>query len=119
MKTVLIVEDDHELRRLFGQVLALEGFEVKEARGGLEAVRMVDSDRPDIVILDLVMPGIDGFAVRKELAAQVHTRRIPIVVVTGLTDSLQSLDVPCILRKPITSDEVVAAVRQCLVGKDR
>jgi CheY-like chemotaxis protein len=114
--SVLIVEDDHDLRRSISQALALAGFDVKEARGGFEALRRLDNDPPDIIVLDLTLPGVDGFAVRNELAANAHTRHIPIVVVTGLADDLQFLDVPCILRKPVTSDQVVEAVRKCLAS---
>ena len=113
-KTVLIVEDDNNLRGMFSRALALDGFRVREARGGFEALRVLDNDPPDIVILDLAMPGVDGFTVRNELAAHAQTRHIPIVVVTGLTEGLQSLDVACILRKPVTPDEVVTTVRKCL-----
>jgi CheY-like chemotaxis protein len=115
-KTVLIVEDDEELRRLYRHALALAGYEVKEARGGFEALRHLDSDSPDIVVLDLMMPGVDGFTVRNELAGQAHTRNIPIVVITGSTDDLQWLDVKCVLRKPVPAEKVVEAVGDCLAS---
>ena len=118
-KTVLIVDDDEGLRYLFSRTLALEGFDVKQARGGFEALRMLDNDRPDIIILDLTMPGVDGFVVRNELAAHAHTRDIPVVIVTGLTEDLQHLDVPCILKKPVTPGQLVAAVRKCLASGGR
>lgn len=113
-KTVLIVEDDDELRRLYRQALALAGYEVREARGGFEALRHLDNRPPDVVVLDLMMPGVDGFTVRNELAAQAHTRDIPIVVITGSTEDLQWLDVRCVLRKPAPPDQVVEAVGRCL-----
>ena len=118
-KTVLIVDDDQGMRYLFSRTLALEGFEVKEARGGFEALRMLDSDPPDIIVLDLTMPGVDGFAVRNELAAHAHTRTIPIIIVTGLSENLDRLDVPCILKKPVAPDQLVAAVRTCLASGTR
>jgi CheY-like chemotaxis protein len=113
-QTILIVEDDAELRRMYSQALLMAGFLVREARGGFEALQKVDSDPPDIVVLDLSLPGLDGFTVQAELAAHAHTRSIPIVVVTGTTGNLDELDVACVLRKPITPDNLVVAVKKCL-----
>ena len=115
-QTVLIVEDDTEVRRMYGQALVMAGFVVREARGGFEALQKVDSDPPDIVVLDLSLPGLDGFTVQAELAAHAHTRSIPIVVVTGTMGKLDDLDVACVLRKPITPDSLVLAVRKCLAS---
>ena len=115
-KRVLIVEDDQELRRLYRQALVLGGYDVKEARGGFEALRHLDHQTPDIVVLDLAMPGVDGYAVRNELAAQAHTRHIPIVVITGSTEDLQWLDVKCLLRKPVQPDDLLRTVAQCLAS---
>ena len=115
-KRVLIDEDDEQLRRLYRQALALGGYEVKAARGGFEALRHLDHQTPDVVVLDLVMPGVDGYAVRNELAAQAQTRHIPIVVITGSTEALNWLDVKCVLRKPVQPDELLRAVGNCLAS---
>jgi CheY-like chemotaxis protein len=115
-RTILIVEDDDDLRRLYRRELALEGFDVREARAGFEALRMLEGVPPDLVVLDLSLPGIDGVTVRQELAAQVHTRQIPIVVVTGSVQSLDHLDVACILRKPVLPGDLVNAVHRCLAS---
>ena len=115
-QSVLIVEDDADLRRFFAHSLSMAGFDVREARGGFEALRRLDSDLPDIVVLDLMMPGMDGFTVRSEIAAQTHTRHIPIVVITGSSASINDLDVECFLRKPITADRLIEAVRACLAA---
>src|SRR5688572_2247427 len=105
-RTVLIVEDDEGLRRVYRHALSLEGFDVAEARGGFEALRHLDQEkRPDIIVLDLGLPGVDGFAVREELAGPAHLRDIPIVVVTGATENLERLNVDCVLKKPATPDE--------------
>ena len=111
---VLIVEDDPDWRRLLRNALMLAGYDVQEARGGFEALRRLDSAPPDLVVLDLGLPGIDGYAVRDELAAHVHTREIPVVIITASTDDLASLTVNCVLRKPVTPSAVVDAVAKCL-----
>ena len=115
-QTILIVEDDQDLRMLLRNSLTLAGYDVQEARGGFEALRTLDSTPPDLVILDLGLPGIDGYAVRDELAAHVHTREIPIVVITGSTADLESLQVNCLLRKPVSPRAVVEAVAKCLAS---
>jgi DNA-binding response OmpR family regulator len=116
LQTILIVEDDHDLRRMYRDTLALAGYDVQEARGGFEALRRLDTDRPAAIVLDLGLPGMDGFTVRNELAAHAHTRHIPIIVVTGATENLDSLEVTCLLRKPVAPDELVTAVRKCLAA---
>lgn len=94
------------------QALALAGYHVTEARAGFEALQQLDRQLPDIIVLDLLMPGIDGFTVRTELAAQAQTRHIPIVVITAITEDLRWLDVKCLLRKPVTPEELVHAVKR-------
>ena len=115
-QTILVVEDDEDLRRLFRTVLALAGYDVIEAGDGLEALNRIDQAPPDLVILDLMLPGISGLAVHHELAAQALTRQIPIVVITGSSIDPSELNVACLLRKPILPDELVKAVRTCLAS---
>jgi two-component system cell cycle response regulator len=118
-KTVLIVEDDQATRRMYRAALGFSGFEVIEADDGLSALNVLDQRRPDIVILDLMLPTMSGLTVQQEIAAQAHTRHVPIVIVTGSEMSLDHVDVPCILRKPVTPDQLVNAVRNCLASGAR
>lgn len=111
---MLIVEDDDDLRRIFRLALGLAGFQVAESRDGLNALRHIDADPPDALVLDLMLPLMDGRELREALAADEHTRRIPIVVVTGGAPNVGSLKVAAVLRKPITSELLVAAVRSAL-----
>jgi CheY-like chemotaxis protein len=112
---VLIVEDDRDLRRMFRQSLQMAGFEVREAGDGPTALRSIDHDPPDLVVLDLMLQMIDGLTIRAELATNVHTRHIPVVIVTGSALDLDHLDV-CVLRKPVLPDRLVEAVRRCLAA---
>ena len=114
--TVLIVEDDAALRPSYRVALTFEGYDVQEARGGFEALRRLESNRPDLVILDLSLPGVDGFTVRQELAAHAHTRHIPIVIVTGSQENLDHMEVACLLRKPVSPDRLIEAVKSCLAS---
>ena len=100
---------------MFRFALALEGFDVIEARDGYEAIRQYDATTPDLVVLDLGLPGVDGFTVHQEILAQSRARPTPIVIVTSWLGDLSSLTVSCVLRKPVTPDELVRTVRRCLV----
>ena len=114
--TVLIVEDDPALRRMYRTTLALAGFDVLEADDGLVALHLLDYRPPDVVVLDLMLPTMSGLVVQQEIAAHAHTRNIPIVVVTGSDLSLDHLDIPCVLRKPVTPEALIDAVKSCLAS---
>ena len=114
--TVLVVEDDPALRRMYRTALALAGFDVVEADDGLAALHFLDHRSPDVVVLDLMLPTMSGLVVQQEIAAHAHTRSIPIVIVTGTDLSLDHLDVPCVLRKPVSPESLVDAVRACLAS---
>jgi CheY-like chemotaxis protein len=111
---ILIVEDDESLRALWRTALRLEAFDVVEAGDGLDALKLVEASPPDLVVLDLGLPHVDGVSVREDLAAQFFSRTIPIVVITGSNADLSRLGVSCVLRKPVTVDQVVRVVRQCM-----
>jgi two-component system response regulator MprA len=113
-KRILIVEDDADLRRLFRTALAIHGYDVEEAGDGLEALRLIENEPPDLVVLDLMLRALDGVSVQQELAARTLTSHIPVVIVTGSDLDLSSLEVACVLRKPVMPDELVATVRRCL-----
>lgn len=113
--TVLIVEDDQDLRTIFRMWLRAAGYDVHEAADGVDALRIVEQAPPGLVVLDLGLPTLDGVSVYEELASNVQTRDIPVVVVTGSVDvNLDRLPAACILRKPVTPEELLAAVRACL-----
>jgi DNA-binding response OmpR family regulator len=114
--TVLIVEDDPDIRRMYRAALSLAGFDIIEAHDGLSALHILEQRTANIVILDLMLPTLDGLTVQQEIAAHAGTRDIPILIVTGSTLPLDDVKVPCILRKPVAPDDLVAAVRRCLAS---
>lgn len=116
LRVVLVVEDDVALRAMYRLALRVAGFFVIEAGDGVQALRALDAAPPDVVVLDLALPTLSGYAVRAELAAQSHTRRIPVLVVTG-TEPQEGLEVDCLLRKPVEPDRLVTAVNQCLAER--
>jgi CheY-like chemotaxis protein len=115
-KRILIVEDNAELRRMYRTVLSMAGYDVEEAGDGVEALQLVENRLPDLIVLDLVLRALDGVSVQQELAARAVTRNIPIVVVTGSTLDTASLDVACVLRKPVMPDDLVKTIKACLAS---
>jgi PAS domain S-box-containing protein len=87
--SVLVVDDDDTLRRLVVETLARDGRELREAANGLDALVSIATQRPDVLILDLAMPGLDGFGVLERLRERPETRGLPVVVLTArdLTES--------------------------------
>jgi CheY-like chemotaxis protein len=118
LKVILLVEDDARLRSVYRTALRVAGFFVNEAGNGMDALRALEADPPDLVVLDLGLPVISGYAVRTEIAAQGHTRNIPVIVVTG-SEPDSPLDVPYLLRKPVAPEDLVAAVNKCLADENR
>jgi type IV pilus assembly protein PilB len=83
---VLLVEDEDQLRRVMKDLLEREGYSVAEARDGVQALDQVDRFAPDVIILDLNLPGLDGYAVLTQLRSRPSTRSIPIMVLTAKGD---------------------------------
>ena len=115
-ETVLIVEDDAAVRRMYRTALGFAGYDVIEAHDGTSALYILEQRTADIVILDLMLPTLSGIAVQQEIAAHASTRHIPVVIVTGSDMRLDHLKVPCILRKPVSPEQLVATVRTCLTS---
>ena len=83
---VLLVEDEEQLRRVMKDLLQREGYIVAEARDGIQALDEVDRHAPDVIILDLNLPGLDGYGVLAQLRSRPATRKIPVMVLTAKGD---------------------------------
>lgn len=86
MSTVLIVEDSQSARDVMARILRLEGFEVLSAADAFEAKRALDENSPDVVLLDVMMPQMDGMDLLAELRRQPRTRDLPVIIVSALSD---------------------------------
>ena len=109
---VLIVDDNSDVRRLYAIGLNQRGFEVKLAANGAEAVERVAAERPDVILLDWVMPLMDGGEVLSKLA-EASDLHIPVIVISGHPQPEENQEDPRIqiwLTKPVTIDELVDAV---------
>lgn len=82
-KKVLVVEDDADNRCILVKMLAVDGYQVIEAVDGVEALARVRSERPDIILMDLALPNLDGWEATRQLKADPLTRGIPIIALTA------------------------------------
>lgn len=118
---VLVVDDEEMTRNLLRLMLERTGFEILEAEDGLKALEMVTEHLPDVLLLDVMMPNMDGFAVCEAVRNQVETADIPIILLSARTseDFVQrGLDAGAnrYLGKPIGRDELVRTLREVLEG---
>ncbi|HAO81463.1 TPA: response regulator [Candidatus Veblenbacteria bacterium] len=81
---VLIVEDDPTLAEMYGTKFTAEGFDVLHAGDGVEGLEMAKTKKPDAILLDVMMPKMDGFATLKELKADKILKKIPVIMLTNL-----------------------------------
>ncbi|MBI2041825.1 MAG: response regulator [Candidatus Nealsonbacteria bacterium] len=84
MKKILFIEDESALQKTFSDILTQEGHEMISATDGEEGVRLAAAEKPDLILLDLILPKINGFEVLKKLKGGITTRDIPIIVLTNL-----------------------------------
>lgn len=82
--TVLIIDDEIHIRRLIAQMLELAGYQVLEAAGGAEALRLIEETTPDVITCDIFMPGMSGFEVLEALKSQPASAKIPVIMLTAL-----------------------------------
>jgi len=83
-KTILIVEDDTMISAMYQTKLSAEGLEVLVADNGVDGLRLADDKKPDLILLDVIMPQMDGFAVLAELQKNIKTKKIPVILLTNL-----------------------------------
>jgi two-component system alkaline phosphatase synthesis response regulator PhoP len=114
-KTILIVEDEEAVRELEKFILEQQGYDVMEARDGLEGLAKAEFKRPDLILLDLMMPDVSGGRMYDEMKDHPTTSGIPIVVVTGKPDAHQMFDDQIgpddVIMKPFEADTLLARIR--------
>ncbi len=85
-KKILIVEDDLALLRILSDRLSKEGFSVAEAHDGLEGLKLAFDSHPDLILLDIIMPQLDGLSVLKKLREEEISKNIPVIIITNTED---------------------------------
>ncbi len=119
---LLVVDDDLELQALFRMILG-RNFEVSEATCGEQAVTLALNSVPDLVLLDIMLPDIDGFEVCRRLKADRRTGAIPVILVSARVDALslaeaQHLPIADVVRKPFVPRDLVQCVNRVLQRSD-
>jgi type II secretory ATPase GspE/PulE/Tfp pilus assembly ATPase PilB-like protein/CheY-like chemotaxis protein len=120
---VLLVEDEEQLRRVMKDLLQREGYRVAEARDGIQALDEVDRFAPDVIILDLNLPGLDGYGVLQQLRSRPATREIPIMVLTAKGDEdnevrVFELGADDFVTKPFRARSLTARL-EAVIGRHR
>jgi CheY-like chemotaxis protein len=119
---VLVVDDYDDAREMYAESLAVNGFRVAEASDGAKAVELARTLTPDVILMDLSLPGIDGWEATRQLKADARTQHIPVVALTGhvLSSSLDAARAAGCDRfvvKPALPDIVIAAVRDAIARR--
>jgi len=119
-KKILCVEDEPEMIDLIRLILSRRGFETTGANGGKEGLEIIRRDHPDLVLLDLMMPDIDGWEVYQQMKSDPATKDIPVIVVTAKAQSidkvlgLQIAKVDDYITKPFSPKELLESVDKVL-----
>ncbi|MEP7324972.1 MAG: response regulator, partial [Gemmatimonadota bacterium] len=121
--TVLLVDDEDQLRKVMRDLLERDGYSVAEARDGVQALDEVDRHAPDVIVLDLNLPGLDGYTVLSKLRSRDATRDIPVIVLTAKGDEdnevrVFELGADDFLTKPFRA-RALSARLESLLGRRR
>jgi len=120
MKKILFIEDESALQKTFGDILKNKGYGVLKALDGESGLRSAQGERPDLILLDLILPKMDGFEVLKELKENEETKSIPVIILTNLeeTEDIQkALELGAttyLVKSSYTLEEVVNKIEKAL-----
>lgn len=115
-KTILCVEDEPEMIDLIRLILSRKGYIVQGATGGVEGIRLVKELHPDLVLLDLMMPDMDGWEVYQQMKAETSLRDIPVIIVTAKAQNIDKVlglhiaKVDDYIAKPFSPQELMDSV---------
>ena len=119
-KKILIIEDEENLKFLLAQKLTGEGFDVEEAIDGEKGMKKVKENKPDLILLDLLLPGIDGFEVLSRLKRDSGLESIPVIIISNFSQEgevergLKLGAIDYLIKANLTLDQIVESVRKVL-----
>jgi DNA-binding response OmpR family regulator len=122
-KRILCIEDEPEMIDLIRLILGRRGFDVSGATGGADGLKAVREQLPDLVLLDLMMPDMDGWEVYQQMKAEESTRHIPVIVVTAKAQSIDKVlalhiaKVDDYIAKPFSPQDLLTSVEKVLAQK--
>jgi len=118
---ILVIEDQEDNRRIVRDLLTASGFTLFEAVNGEEGLQLAERERPDLILMDIQLPGMDGYEVTRRIKAQPHLQRIPIIAVTSYAlsgDDQKAAAAGCngYVTKPFSPRALLATIREHLTG---
>jgi two-component system, cell cycle response regulator DivK len=118
-RRILVIEDHEENRRILRDLLTSGGYEIIEATTGLEGVDMAEQEHPDLILMDIQLPGVDGYEATRRIKANPALHHIPIIAVTSYAlsgDDAQALEAGCdaYVAKPFSPRALLAKIREYL-----
>jgi twitching motility two-component system response regulator PilG len=116
---ILVAEDSSDTRKLIVKILSRKGYAVAEAKDGLEALSQLNNERPDLVLLDIVMPRMDGYKVLSIMKDSATFKDIPVIIVTGKDKVFDKIKgkmsgASVYLTKPFDPDKLIDTINKCL-----
>jgi two-component system response regulator MprA len=118
-KCILVVDDEAAIREVIAETLELEGYRVEKAADGIAALVVVKAARPDAIVLDLMMPGMDGWSFLKQCRKEDLCSRVPVMVISAyrkLGEATSDLQVQACLEKPFDLDVFLRAIERLLLA---
>lgn len=120
MAKIMVVDDDPDLQYVLKKAFEEKAYKVVLAKNGKEALKKTKREKPDLILLDLMMPKLDGRSTALKLKSKQDTKKIPIVILTGYGDlkelflSQEDMEGTTFLEKPTPLKKIIHVVRQCL-----
>lgn len=120
MKKILFIEDEAALQKAFGDILSAEGFQVVSAIDGEIGLRLAESEKPNLIILDLILPKLNGLEVLRGLKENKETQNIPVIILTNLGDlenierALELGATTYMVKSDHTLDDIVEKVKKAI-----
>jgi two-component system response regulator VicR len=117
-KRIVYIEDEQEMIDLVSLILSRKGYEIIGANGGREGLEIVKSELPDLILLDLMMPDLDGWDVYQQLKAEEDTSNIPVIVITAKAQSIDKVlglhiaKVDDYISKPFSPQDLVKSIER-------
>ena len=124
-KIILCIEDEPEMIDLIRLILSRRGFIVRGANSGEEGLKIIREEHPDLILLDLMMPDMDGWEVYQRMKADETTKQIPVIVVTARAQSIDKVlglhiaKVDDYIAKPFSPQELLTSVENVLAGRKK
>jgi two-component system, OmpR family, response regulator VicR len=122
-KLILCIEDEQEMIDLIRLILSRHGFDVRGATGGKEGLEIIHKDHPDLILLDLMMPEMDGWEVYQQMKADETIKNIPVIIVTAKAQSIDKVlglhiaKVDDYISKPFSPQELLSSIESVLDKK--